>query len=1094
VQFRVLGPVEVEAADGRVLAPARRRERCLLAVLLLEVERVVPLERLIDLLWEQDPPDRARRDLYGHVARLRALLADAAGDGQGATLVSHGGGYLIRAQPATVDVHRFGCLVEQASRATDLSRRAELLRDALGLWRGPALHNAATGRIRDRLCAQLDEQRLHATEESLATGLALGRHRELVCEIARLADAHPLRDRLVGLHMLALYHAGRTAESLTVYHTARVTRAEDLGLDPAPGLQLLHQAILRGGPVPLSDLAVDEPAPPTTPLLPAQLPRETTGFTGRDRELKTLDDLASRVHDQPATVVVSAIDGTAGVGKTALVLHWAHRIRDRFPDGQLYLNLRGYAPSAPMPALDALTHLLHALGVPAEQIPTQVERATGMYRSLMADKRMLVILDNAHDPDQVRTLLPGTATATVVITSRNRLGGLVAIEGAHRITLDVLTPDEARTLLRNVLGEARVRAEPDAVTALIESCDRLPLALRIAAANIADGPDRPLADYVTRFATGRLSALQIDDDDQAAVRTAFGLSYTSLPVPVRRLFRLLGLMPGTDITVHAAAVLAGVTPDDAQPLLDALDEAHLVHQHAPRRYTSHDLLRAYAAERADDEDSRSDRRAALCRLYDYYLRTVDEAAQLVYPHILRLPPTAPQTDRAEPVFPDRAEALAWLDTERANLVAAVTNPADSLPASATWRLADALRGYFVIRMHINEGLVTTQAGLAAAEVDGHPRGQAAAHLGLATLHWRQGEYPQAIRHHTRALALARRAGWREAQGAVLGNLGAVHCEQGRPAEGAEHFDRALTLHRQTGRRTGQATALANLGTVSIELGRLAQAADYLVQSIAIHRQLGSQLGEANAMTALGETHHLLGRFDDAIRELTAALDLHRKLGSRGNEADTLTRLAAVHDDAGRHQHAIELATAALALAREAGHRPYEAEALHTLATIHCHLGPGENAVDLQQRAKRLADDIGKPYIQAKALIGLSTAYHQLHQHDPAVDHAENALAMTREAGYRILEGEAHTSLAAITLGQHQPRRALGHAAQALPIHHETGHRLAQARTHLLLSQALSRIGQSNDARAHERTSSQLFAEIGAPATPASGAGATTHGA
>ena len=588
VRLRVLGPVEIESDDGQVHTLARRQERCLLAMLALNAGRTVTVDRLCDLLWDDNPPPRARRGVHAHVARIRATLARAGADAAGAELVTSRDGYLLRVDPDAVDAHRFRSLVERAGGTADARQRDRLLRDALALWRGPALHQAATSeRIRQQLCADLEERRLQALEASLATGMELGRHRELVPELARLTAEHPNRERLVELHMLALYRSGRTVDALDVYTRTRTRLAEELGLDPGPALRDLQQAILRGTPA----LAAT-PAPAAgAAVRPGQLPPDQAGFTGRSEYLDRLDELLAN----GTAVVISAIAGTAGVGKTALAVHWAHRVRDRFPDGQLYVNLRGYAPGPAMRPIDALAGFLAALDVPPERVPADVDQATALYRTLLADRRMLVLLDNAAGADQVRPLLPGARGCLVLVTSLDRLGGLVAREGAHASTLDVLTSGEARTLLAGVIGADRVAAEPDAAAELARLCAHLPLALRIAAANLGEYPDRRIADHVDALrADDRLSALAVAGDDDTAVRAAFDLSYAALPARARLLFGRLGLVPGTDVTPAAAAALTGGTVDDVVSTVDTLVAAHLLTEAAPGRYTNHDLLRRYA--------------------------------------------------------------------------------------------------------------------------------------------------------------------------------------------------------------------------------------------------------------------------------------------------------------------------------------------------------------------------------------------------------------------------------------------------------------------------------------------------------------------
>jgi tetratricopeptide (TPR) repeat protein len=811
-----------------------------------------------------------------------------------------------------------------------------------------------------------------------------------------------------------------------------------------------------------------------------QLPMAVAGFTGRTDSLTRLDRLLTADGEITATVVISAIGGTAGVGKTALAIHWAHQVRDHFPDGQLYVNLRGYAPTPPMRPIEALAQFLHSLGVAADQVPVELEEAAALYRTLLADKRVLVVLDNARHAEQIRPLLPGSPGCLVVITSRDRLAGLVATHGAHRLSLDVLAPDEAVVLLARILGEERVATEPEATAEVAEACGFLPLALRIAAANLLDQPQHSIAGYVSRLRAGdRLGELAVDGDPQAAVGMAFDASYATLDPQARRLFRLLGLVPGPDVTAPAVAALTAMHLAPVEHVLERLAAAHLLEPRGGGRYGLHDLLRLYARRRTEAEDSEQERQAALERLLDWYLCSVDAAVRLLCPEVLRLP--LPATDRPPPSRPleDNNSALAWLDAERPNLVAAVAHAAEHGPGQAAWLLADALRCYLVRRMYTADWLAVAHAGLAAAQADGDGRAEAAARLSLAELHSRQGRYLPAMEHCTQAVTLTRRTGWLDGQATALGKLGIVYWQLGRLDEAAEQYTEALTLDRCTGRRSGQAVRLNNLGTVCWQLGRLAQAADHHSEALALNRELGVRGGEASNLSNLGETDHALGRIDQALDHLAQALHLHREVGDRGQEAETLRVLAEVHCDAGRHRYALELATTAAALACDTGDRRVEAETLNTLATIEGRLTKYQEAVDHHEQALGLARETETRYPEVVALIGLAAAYQRLDQSDQALSCVWQALTLARQTGYRLLEGQALTTLAGIQLDGDQRHRAIENAGQALAIQRDTGHRLGQARTLLVLGQALHR-EEAEAARPYWQQALDLFTEIGTP--------------
>jgi tetratricopeptide (TPR) repeat protein/transcriptional regulator with XRE-family HTH domain len=811
-----------------------------------------------------------------------------------------------------------------------------------------------------------------------------------------------------------------------------------------------------------------------------QLPMDVAGFTGRADSLTWLDRLLTAGAGAAATVVISAIGGTAGVGKTALAIHWAHRVRAHYPDGQLYVNLRGYAPTQPLRPIEALAHFLHALGVAAEQVPVELEEAAALYRTLLADKRVLVVLDNARDAAQVRPLLPGSSGCLVVVTSRDRLAGLVATHGAHRLGLDVLAPNEAVVLLARILGEERVAAEPQATAAAAEACGFLPLALRIAAANLLDQPQASIADYVRRLRAGdRLGKLAVAGDPQAAVGVAFDASYATLDPQARRLFRLLGLVPGPDVTAPAAGALTGMQGPAVEQVLDRLAGAHLVEPRAPGRFGLHDLLRLYARGRSEAEDGEAERLAALGRLLAWYLHTAAAATRLLYPTMVRLPLPPVSGQLPVPAFPDHAQALAWLDAERPNLVAAVQHAAEHGPRPSAWLLADALHGYLWQGMYVVDWSAAAEAALAAAQAEGGPRAQSAAQLSLADLNLCLSRYRQAIEHYSRALALNQQTGWLEGQAATLSKLGVAYARSGRLAEAADHHHQALALNQRIGRLGGQATNLGNLGVVYLEQGRLEAALDHHAQALALFGQLGYRGSQGTALGWLAEIDHALGRLGRAVDHANAALVIQREVGDRGGEADTLRTLAGIARDTGRLGQAFELATTAAALAGATGERRLQADALNTLATVEDRQARSQEAVDHHEEALGLAQETQSRYPEVVASIGLAGAYQRLGHLDQALSRAHQALGLARRTGYRLLEGQALTTLASIQLAHDQPHQAIEAARQALAIQRDTGHRLGQAHTLLVLGHALQPAG-ADAALAHWQQACALFTEIGTP--------------
>jgi DNA-binding SARP family transcriptional activator/Flp pilus assembly protein TadD len=1010
VEFRILGPPQVIAPTGPVPL-AGHRTLTVLSVLLVNHHRPVPLDYLVDAVWDDRPPATAKRQLQNCVSALRRRLAGGAAARQP---IVHAGpaGYEIRPEPGELDLQVFVDRLARAEELAERSRPADAvteLRAALALWRGNALLGVR-GRIVEAIAAGLDEQRLAAIEARVDLELRLGRQDRLVSELTDLVAAHPLRERLVGQLMVALHGCGRQADALAAYQRLRTRLAEELGLDPGQSLQEIHARLLRNERIGGAGLEPSRSGAGTPPV-PAQLPADVAGFTGRVEQLRVLDELVPEPDGGTSAVTIAVVAGTAGVGKTALAVHWGHRVRRRFPDGQLYVNLRGYATDQPLRPIDALAYLLDGLGVPAERVPVDVDAAANRYRTLLADRRVLVVLDNASTAEQVRPLLPASPGSLVLVTSRDRLAGLVARDGARTVVLEVLPADEARALLAGILGAGRVAAEPEAAAALARRCTYLPLALRIAAAQLTHRPRSSIAEQVAALESAdRLAALAIEGDEQVGVRGAFDLSYRALGPDARRLLRLTGLVPGPDLTAEAAAALAGATLHDARLWLDQLASAHLVGQVLPGRYSSHDLLREYAADRAREEESEPDRDAALRRLYDWYLHCADAAARTLYPRRLRLavPPAAVP---AGPDLGDSAAALAWLDAERGNLVSAVRHAAESGPRPAAWLLADTLRGYFWLSMHTVDWLAVGRAGVVAAEVEGTPEALAAARYNLADALVRQSRYQQAAGEFAQALALAEKLDWPELRSAALGSLGSVHLHAGQPRTALDHLMRALALARAAEARPNEAVLLGGLGVAYRELGRFEQSVAAFQEAIAVFADCGIRHGELAALGSLGETYQLMGRLELAEECLNQAVSGLRELGDRGGESDLLPAMAACELARDRVEAAFQLAAGAVTLARELNDRRAVSAARNVLGAIHHRAGRHREAAAEYRHALELTTETGDHYPHVEAGIGLARAYHGIGQTELAVRYARQALAEAQAAEYRPLAERAERILA-----------------------------------------------------------------------------------
>jgi tetratricopeptide (TPR) repeat protein len=792
--------------------------------------------------------------------------------------------------------------------------------------------------------------------------------------------------------------------------------------------------------------------------VPRELPADVGAFTGRASELAELDALLpAAVADQdqaPGPVVISAISGTAGAGKTALAVHWAHGAAVRFPDGQLYANLRGFDPGQPVPATDVLAAFMDALGARGPDMPPGEAERAARYRSLLAGRRLLVVLDNAATEEQVRPLLPGNSSVMVLVTSRAALPGLVARDGARRLDLDVLPAQDAIALLRTLIGK-RVDADPAAARALAAQCAWLPLALRVAAELAAARPGRPLAELTAELddERNRLRVLDAGGDPRGAVSSVLSWSYRHLRRDAARMFRLLGLHPGQDWDPYAAAALAGATLDQAHQVLRVLARSHLIQSAGPGRYGMHDLLRAYAADQA----TRRDRGQPLTRLFDYYLAACAAAMDCLAPAERHHRPEPPPADTPVPVLDDPGAARSWLDAEMPALVAVAAYTASHGWPRHAIGLAQTLHRYFD-GVHDTAGLTICRHALDAARDCGDLAAQARTLTTLGVILGRQGSYTTASECHQQAIELARGVGDRLTQVWALGNLGLIHDQQGRYAKAAWCNRQALALYRELGDVAGEAIALSNLGLICLRQGRYQSAARHMRQAISLYRQVGHQFGEAIALTNLGSVCCRQGRYQEAADCQAQSLALARRVGTRRVEAWALTRTGEVLCRQGLHDQAIESHQQALELFREIGDRDGEAEALNNTGETLLAARQPDKARPFHTAALTLARQAGDQREQARAMTGLGDISHQQGRHDQAISYHHQALILHRETGDRGGEAEALNSAGAAFLAAGQPGEALTCHQSALTLARRTGDRYQQARAHQGLASATQSAG------------------------------------
>lgn len=1043
LEINVLGPLIVRRR-GQIVEIRSPMQRNLLGVLATQPDQLVGDEELIDVLWGERPPATCRSLMHTHVARLRRLLDPDQKFARSELIVAVGSGYRLRSDTAELDIVRFDELTRRGMQARTYDRELArmLLSDAVECWRGSMLADLGA-RVRQRpVIVAAGNRRVNAVLALADLADDAGGVELVVEQLRAAAELEPLHEGVHARLMIALARAGQQAAALRVFTELRDRLVSDLGVDPGNELRAAHARVLHLDTEPAASVDAHARSP-----TPAQLPADIPRFKGRRRHLHELDELLAQSRESGTTGVITAIAGMAGVGKTALATHWAHRVANKFDDGQLYVNLNGYAIDAPLEPPVILARLLGELGVPPERVPADVEAAAALYRTRLADKRMLILLDNARDAEHVRPLLPGSGTSVVIITSRDELTGLVATHGVRRLSLDVLTLEEAVALLRDIVGPERVAADPEAASDLARACGLLPLALRIAAAQLAGHPRRSIREYLGQLRSGSpLAELAVDGDPHAAVAAAFATSYLALPAESRRLFRLLGAVPGPSIGVSAAVELADRTPEAVGRMLESLAKAHLIEHREVGRYGMHDLVRLYAQQQAEP-----DRVTAFRRLLDHYLHIADSAASTVYPELLRLPiddsPRAVQMTSPE-------EGMRWLHAERDNLVAAVHHTAEHGPPEKAWQLADALHCYFFLRGYAAEWPAVAQAGLNAAIKMGNLRAQAASYLSLGRVHQTAGLFLDSVSHYRDAIALARAAGWTAGESEARSNLAVELWWTGDVAAATDELAIALSAARQTDDLRCLANVHFRVGLVYRDQGRLRDAADHQARARELYSRLGSKDGEAHALGTLGMSTHELGQFDDARAYLAESLILMREIGDRRGEAYVLRTLAALNRDSDRQPEALADVQAALTLAVEIGHRSLEAESRNVLGSIHERFGNLEQAKDQYMKALSLAGDARMRASEIRALLGLSVCHKSARPAD-ALDYARQARDLAHGLGFRLLEGWACAAVATCQLELCQYEEAEHSLREAIALHSQTGHRLGHEHATTLLRRSLS---------------------------------------
>ncbi|MEY9854853.1 DNA-binding SARP family transcriptional activator [Catenulispora sp. GAS73] len=946
MRFGLLGPLEVHI-DSRLVPVSGAGPQAVLALLLASANQVVGTEILVDRLWGDAPPRAAVASLHNHVMRLRKQLGPRAG----ARVRTLSPGYVIDVAADELDMSVF----EQACRdghqalaEEDWTSARREFSHAIGLWRGEPGAGLPDGFVPAAAVQRLRELRWSALDGRITADLRLGRYRQALPDLRILTVENPFAEDFHAKLMLTLHQAGRQGEALAAYQNLRRGLIDELGVEPSARLSALNERILGADPelggadvghdLPASasasaSAAAAAPAPAGAPRrfddvprrVPGQLPRDVRDFTGRQASVAELCDLLREgAADGPARpVVVSAVTGTGGVGKTTLVLHVGHRVLEDYPDGQLYVDLRGTSDS-PRDPTGVLADVLRDLGEPTGSIPQDAEACQARFRSVTAGRRLLIVLDDARDAAQVRPLLPGSGACAVLVTSRGRLPGLV---GAVGMNLGVLAPAEARELFTSVVGPARVRAEPEPVEQVLRFCGGLPLAVRIAASRLASRPTWTVAAFAARLADEhrRLDELRVED---MAVRASFRLSYTSLQdtddpagVSAARAFRLLGLMPGPDFAAPAAAVLFDEPLDRAEDVLGSLVSANLLEEPSPGRFRFHDLLGTFATELAWSEEPAVSRDAAVSRLLEWYVHTTVAAEKCARPYRIRdskIPdiPEVPGHPALE--FDSYDQAMRWYDQERAGLVGAVALARRVGRHDIAWQLPYVLYGYFYLSNRAADWIATHESAIAAARELGHEHAEAMMWHKLGNAYHTMDRNTDAFGCYERALVGLRTFGDRSGEANTLTNLGMLSAELGRYSEALEYNTQSMKLHLELGHLEGQASDLNNRAEALRRVGRLPEAAQTAAEALAFVREHGLRGDEVYLLITSGEIHEARGKDHEALDDFQAAAERAHAIGSRRLEAISLDlagrRLAA----SGRTSEAVDAWRKALAIMTETG--------------------------------------------------------------------------------------------------------------------------------------------------------------------------------
>jgi DNA-binding SARP family transcriptional activator/tetratricopeptide (TPR) repeat protein len=1002
MEFRALGPVELWSADERRdLGSASART--LLVMLLLTPRTMLPVETLIDRLWDTRPPIKARETLSVYIARLRASLRQAAG-GEIRLIGGAQSGYLLEVDPEAVDVHRFRRLRRQAAalRASgDYDDAADLLHQADGLWRGQALAGIRGDWV-TRMRDVLDEERRAAIIERIECELELGRHADLVGEVGQLLTRYPFDETLIAHQMTALYRTGRQADALSLYRETRRRLVEEQGTEPGTTLSGLHLRILSGDP----GLAISPTGRRGLEVPVADpLPVEVAEFVGRENELALL---TTEHGDNPA---IAIIEGMPGVGKTTLAVRVARMVAGQYPDGVLHLNLHSHGPQSPsLHPTEALHQLLRMLSVPTAQIPKTLDERAALWRAHLSRRRVVVILDDAAGHDQLRPLLPAAGQCLMLITTRRRLPGFAA---ARTVPLDVLSTDEAVSLFRRVVGESQA-LDADQVAAAVALCGRLPLAIQVIAGRFAQAGEARL-DHLLEEWSQSPAWLADTGAATAEIIAAFELSYRALEPDHQRFFRRLGASPCATHSRLTAAALAGCAPGLAETALAVLLDCHLVTQDPDGQFRLHDLVRGYAAARARRDDDLGEQKRAVSRLLDYYLHTADRADRVLYPLRRRADVQVEHGPARSPAFDRRERAAEWLESEWRNIVQAAT-----YAGRHEWKRECADLGYLLaeflkIRPYWDEAITVHNLALHSSRYLADRARIARASLALSEVRQQTGQQEAAMSLADEAAAIYRSLDDGRGEAESLDQIGLAHQRNGRSREALAYFEQAQILYQAAEDPRGVADALSHSGIARWHLGRYPEANDHLRDALLLYRAVGDRRGEAKALNNLGRVHVYNGQYEEALVVYQRSLHIFEEIDGPQNQAILWQAIGSTECFRGRHEEALSACRRALKIYRDIGDRPNEADVLNDIGYIYQNAACYDEAYIHHQKAQAIAEEIGDPTQQLIAQRMIADIQRGSGRPDEALDNYTAALKLAREIGNPYEEGKILEGMAELTL-------------------------------------------------------------------------------